>query len=208
MHCGPLFCYFFLVYTLLKNGSKVWPVHVVNHRFRDNWSNFLKDQGVKPGYNIVFGCHKQWIFDVIILNKELDRVQRSWNTSASILYQIYYPPYMTKTSCLPSIMQRLFQGEQFGCVFQNIVRLTEILEEKMHHHLHDGELKEVCIRTGNRRWKIPVLNGKLSHWSMTKFVEHHKLGPTDFHFFGISDDGTIQGLIFARHGGERTYCWF
>ncbi|KAH7850755.1 hypothetical protein Vadar_002528 [Vaccinium darrowii] len=70
--------------------------------------------------------------------------------------------------------------------------LLLVFEEKLHYILRDGELKVICVTTGNCQWKVSICDGKLAHWSMNRFVEDHYIAPPDFLFLGSRPMGKYE----------------
>lgn len=70
------------IWILLKSGTRLWPVRVVNNRFCNGWARFVRDHVWSSQITIVFGVEKKWIFEVSILDVNLERIVYPWTHGA------------------------------------------------------------------------------------------------------------------------------
>lgn len=96
------------VWILLKNGSKVWPAQIVDNQFRAGWIEFYRAHALNFDYEI-FGCERNWIYEVTIFDQNHARVQYPWSNQNGILKILYPPPgkpvaYFPKISMLKHIL--------------------------------------------------------------------------------------------------------
>lgn len=60
--------------VLLKNGMKLWPVRATNNQLYDGWSTFWQEHDLQTGFRVIFGAEKKWIFYIIVLDENFNRV--------------------------------------------------------------------------------------------------------------------------------------
>lgn len=67
------------VWVLFRNGSKVWPVRIIDNSLDDGWLMFWVDHNIQIGLRLLFGTPHKLIFDVIIVDGDLKRVYHDWS---------------------------------------------------------------------------------------------------------------------------------
>ncbi|KAG5521806.1 hypothetical protein RHGRI_034136 [Rhododendron griersonianum] len=67
-------------WVLFKTGWKIFPVRVVNKKLHKGWVQFWIKHKLQPNFRLLFAAEQKWIFDVIILDKQLRCVDYNWVT--------------------------------------------------------------------------------------------------------------------------------
>lgn len=65
-------------WVLLKVGHVVFPVRVIQNVLDYGWADFKEGVGLKNDYVLIFGIEREWVFEVMVLNKELELVHDKW----------------------------------------------------------------------------------------------------------------------------------
>lgn len=63
-----------IYHNTFSNGIKIWPIRTIDNHFCAGWDNFWINKTLCPGYRIVFVVEKKWIFHIIVLDENLDKV--------------------------------------------------------------------------------------------------------------------------------------
>ncbi|KAI8535112.1 hypothetical protein RHMOL_Rhmol10G0149900 [Rhododendron molle] len=50
-------------------------LHVINNSLEDGWGEFYDDNHLQQEFKVIFGYQHKWIFEVIILDENLNRVK-------------------------------------------------------------------------------------------------------------------------------------
>lgn len=66
-------------WILLKHGSRIWPVEVVDNVMCRGWSVFKKDHKLKNNYKVVYGCERKWIFTISVFDENDIQVSYEWS---------------------------------------------------------------------------------------------------------------------------------
>ncbi|KAH7852913.1 hypothetical protein Vadar_030874 [Vaccinium darrowii] len=196
------------VWVLFKSGAQVWPVQIVDNHFEAGWDNFCRDHRLRPGFKLVLGSERKWIFDVIILNESLERVSYHWNVVHHHLVNPHPPSVAISTSCLPSVM---FSDEyvfEFGYVCQARHSLNQALAVRFEGFLANEDVVEIVFRMGTKEWTVSKVNGCFRLTDLRVFVKALDLHAMDFLYFGVVEASDVRVIVFDANGVERVYMWF
>lgn len=68
------------VWVLFKVGYQVHPIHVVNNKLSFGWHRFWVKHKLESGFRLLIGAERKWVYNVIVLHKELNRANYYWDT--------------------------------------------------------------------------------------------------------------------------------
>ncbi|KAI8561961.1 hypothetical protein RHMOL_Rhmol04G0381500 [Rhododendron molle] len=80
------------IWVLLKSGSRVWPVRIVDNVFHDGWAKFVREHAWSPKLIIVFGAERKWIFEVFVLDENHEQIVYPWTITGRALHNWHVPP--------------------------------------------------------------------------------------------------------------------
>ncbi|KAI8572240.1 hypothetical protein RHMOL_Rhmol01G0182500 [Rhododendron molle] len=78
-------------WILLRHGSRVWPVEVINHRFGDGWDTFRSVHGLGVDYRIILAWEHKWIFHSIMFDRQDRELVFDWS-GLNGYWQDIHPP--------------------------------------------------------------------------------------------------------------------
>ncbi|KAI8572241.1 hypothetical protein RHMOL_Rhmol01G0182500 [Rhododendron molle] len=81
-------------WILLRHGSRVWPVEVINHRFGDGWDTFRSVHGLGVDYRIILAWEHKWIFHSIMFDRQDRELVFDWS-GLNGYWQDIHPPSET-----------------------------------------------------------------------------------------------------------------
>lgn len=67
-------------WVLLKSGWRVFPIHVVHNKVVKGWVEFWFAHKLRSKFRLLFGAERKWVFDVVILDEEYNRIDYDWVT--------------------------------------------------------------------------------------------------------------------------------
>ncbi|KAF7150603.1 hypothetical protein RHSIM_Rhsim02G0185700 [Rhododendron simsii] len=208
------------LWILLRNGKKIWPVHVVHNQFGDGWADFWESHKLRRGFKLVFGCERTWIFDVVVLTTNLEPLHCRWSTTAhefqesslmpSVIDDLGTPGHL-RTSCLPSMMSTNDKTMQFGfdcgpgkCIFRVFQKR---LRDYSRDYFRDAGDHDIFLRMRNGWWGIPIINNRVDRSGLARFFEALNLQPLDFLLVTAFDGADVNVMVFREDGIERVYPW-
>lgn len=200
------------IWVLLKIGSKIWPVEVINNYFYEGWNTFWSDHGLQVGYKLVFGFDREWMFDVTVLDANLDVVEYKWSTPHNLI-NIF--PEMSasdavRTSCAPSFMFTGCWMMQFGYVWGSANSFIKMLTTRLAPFVVVCNIEpdeQLSIRMHRTCWVISGGNGRFCRTNVKRFLEELDLQPLDFVLVTVFGASDIRVIVFNKNGLERVYSW-
>ncbi|KAI8543803.1 hypothetical protein RHMOL_Rhmol08G0247400 [Rhododendron molle] len=206
------------LWILLRIGSKIWPVHVMHNQFGHGWADFWADNELRSGFKLVFGCERNWIFDVVVLMTNLEPLYFHWSTTTHEFQESSLMPFMIndlgtprhlRTSCFPSTMSTKQNIMQFGyycgsgkCMFKAFGK-----QFRDFFRYAGADAHEVHLRMRNRWWTVPRINNRADRASLGLFFNALNLGPLDFLLVTAFDATDVNVIVFTGDGIERLYSW-
>ncbi|KAF7144147.1 hypothetical protein RHSIM_Rhsim05G0128500 [Rhododendron simsii] len=144
-------CHITNTWVLLKSGSRVWPVPIVNNRFDIGWSRFVRDHAWSPSLTIVFGVERKWIFEIFVLDDNHNQVVYPWTNSTQGFSNLFPPP-----------------PPPAGCSAEVLCILLKNIKWKR------------AFKVAGIRWNVPVVNGVLHPVEFQQFINALELEDFDF----------------------------
>ncbi|KAG5523590.1 hypothetical protein RHGRI_035403 [Rhododendron griersonianum] len=80
------------IWVLLKSGSHVWPVRIVDNVFANGWPKFVREHAWSPKLTIVFGSERKWIFEVFVLDENHEQIVYPWTITGRALHNWHLTP--------------------------------------------------------------------------------------------------------------------
>ncbi|KAF7123863.1 hypothetical protein RHSIM_Rhsim12G0075400 [Rhododendron simsii] len=201
---------------LLRNGKKIWPVHVVHNQFGDGWADFWDSHKLRRGFKLVFGCERTWIFDVVVLMTNLEPLYYHWSTTAHEFQESSLMPFVIddlgtpghlRTSCLLSTMSTKDNIMQFGydcgsgkCIFREFGK-------RFRDYFRDAGDYDIFLHMRNRWWAVSIINNRVDRPGLAHFFKALNLQPLDFLLVTAFDGGDVNVIVFTGDGIERVYPW-